>query len=359
MIQGRARRDRAVGLLAVGLSIASLLLAAPAAGESGNGESDEGVSREPTGVDTDDLEAPPFPGVEVARPLRVQAQSRFVPGADLDPGHVDLYSPSLSARLKLPINGRVVARVNLRLGMSHYRFSGGTPLARFDPSGVPTRPPLADPLDLYQTKLSLDGAYRLSDEGQHWLVEGESWSLIGNVFGQSSWEGGDFDEGMTGGVAVGFGYRIPDRLRVSLGAVVRTDLAEGGYDIGPFGSFRWQITDDLTLRDRGLGLLLDYRLSRRVELFATGFRTTTSSRLKDRFGLDDLTFRDRQIQAGGGCEWRITRWLRVSLEVGAVFERKLRVHSDALGTLYSERAGPTPYAQLGFEVRPGWLNGGP
>lgn len=291
---------------------------------------------------THQLEEPPFPGVDFGRALRLQAQSRFLPSAHLGPGQVDLYAPEFRARLSLPINERAVARVGAQVGLSHYDFSGGTPFRG-----------LADPLDLYQATLTVDGAYQLTKEGQSWLVEGESWSLLGGLSAQSAWEGSRFERGFGGGGALGIGYRLPDRLRVSLGALVNTDLENGGIDISPFGSLRWNITESLTLRDRSLGVLLEYRLSNRIELFTTAFRSTDTFRLKDRFGLDDLSFRDRRILTGAGLEWKITSAWRMNFEAGAVVKRKLRAHSGDQGTLFSESADPAPYFNLRFELRPG------
>jgi hypothetical protein len=319
-----------LGLLPVGL---------PAWGQTG-----ESVASEAAGDDTTYIETPLFPGVDLARGLRVQLRSRFWPNADLDPGHVDRYAPELRVRLTLPMNHRAVARVHGRIGTSRYQWSGPTPFAA-----------VRDPLDLHEARLSLDGAYLLNQEGSSWLLEGESWSLLGLLSLQSDWEGDRFDAGLGGNLGLGFGYRIPDRFRMALGAVLRSDLDEGGIDVAPFGSFRWSITRALTLRDRGLGLLLEYRLSRRVEIFVSAFRTTDSWRLKNRLGADDLSFRDRRVQAGAGLEWRIAKYLRLNLEVGGVVDRKLRLHSDDLGTLFSQRADPTPYVDVRFELRPGKL----
>jgi len=311
---------------------------------SASGQTSESVAREAAGDESTYVETPLFPGVELARGLRLQLRSRFLPDADLDPGRVDRVSPELDARIHVPLGERALGRINGRIGTSRYEFSGGTPFRA-----------LLDPLDLYEARLSFDGAYQLNGEDESWLVEGESWSLLGLLSLNSDWEGGRFDAGLGGNLGLGLGYRIPDRFRIALGAVLRSDLDQGGVGVTPYGSFRWSITKSLTLRDRGLGLLLQYRLSRRLELFVSAFRSTDSWRLKNRLGADDLSFRDRQLQAGAGVEWRITKYLRLNVEAGGIADRKLRVHSDDLGTLVSQSAGPTPYLDFRLELRPGKL----
>lgn len=329
----RARRMGWIGLLA---ALAWLPLGLPVAGQAR-----ESVDGEAASDDTTYIEAPLFPGVDLPRGLRLQARSRFWPHADLDPGHVDRYAPEVQARFTLPMNHRAVARLHGRFGASRFQWSGPTPFKA-----------LRDPLDLYEARLSLDGAYRLNEEGSSWLLEDESWSLLGLLAARSNWEGGDFHSGLGGRLGLGLGYRLPDRFRVALGVMLQTDLEEGGLDVSPFGSFRWSITPALTLRDRGLGLLLEYRVSRRIEVFASAYRTSDSWSLKNRFGADDLSFRDRQVQAGVGLEWRIAKFLRVNVEVGGVVDRKLRLHSEDLGTLISQRADPSPYFDIRFELRP-------
>ena len=113
--------------------------------------------------------------------------------------------------------------------------------------------------------------------------------------------------------------------------------------MGPTGSFRWNITADLTHRDNGLSVQLEYRLTPNVELFASGYRTTDEYRLRDVSGApDELTFRDRQVLVGAGFEWKLSRRLRLNLEAGAVSWRKVRLHSDDMGTLISQRGDPSP-----------------
>lgn len=327
-----ARLPQVTRALAIAL-LTSGLLTAPAAGE---------VDSEAASDDTTFIESPLYPGVDLARGVRLQARLRYFPNADLDPGHVDRYSPEVQARFTLPISSRAVARAHTRYGTSRYDFRGHTPLRG-----------LRSPLDLHEARLSFDGAYQLNDADQSLLFENEEWSLIGLLSASSDWEGSRFADGLGGNVGLGFGYRLEDRFRLALGAVVRSDLEHGGVDVSPYASFRWSITKRLSLRDRGLGLLLEYHVSRGFEVYASGYRDTDGWRIANRLGSDGLTFRDRRIQASVGVDWRIIRWLRLNFETGAVADRTLRVHSEDFGTLISERADPSLFVDVRFELRPG------
>jgi hypothetical protein len=84
------------------------------------------------------------------------------------------------------------------------------------------------------------------------------------------------------------------------------------------------------------------------------YRNSDSFRLMDRFGEDDLTFRDRRWLAGGGFEYRFSRYFRMKLEAGAVTSRKIRIHSDDFGgSILSESSDPSAYFDVRFEIRPG------
>ena len=324
--------------------------ASPSAAEvAGTGESDEEAAAvgESVADDSTHLDTPPFPGLRHRNALRLNLDSRFLPGADLGPGRTTLFRPELRARVTLPVSDRAVLRVSARVRASRYEFSGGDPF-RFD--GVSLT---GDSLSLYETRLAVQGAYRLNREQSSVLYEGEVWSLLGSAFAASEFESGSFGDGLSGGGTLALGYQLDGTLRVAAGVSLGTSIDGGGVDLGPTGSFRWNITEDLTLRDHGFGVQLEYRLMPDVEVFASGYRTSDQYRLRDVSGApDELTFRDRQVLIGAGFEWKLSRRLRLNLEVGAVARRRVRLHSDDLGTLVSQRGDPSPYLELRVEVRP-------
>lgn len=311
------------------------------------------------------LDAPPFPGMEITDAFRIQLNAFTAPDASLGEGHVTLVRPELGGRATWPATERLVLRVSARVANSRYRFRGApwTPVVDFG---------LGDALDLYAGRLALEGAYLVEDEGSL-LAENEVWSVLGTLYGSSRWESGTFGEGLGAGGAFGVGYEIPGRLHLAVGVSLRTSIEEGGVDPDPFLSLRWDVTDRLTLRNRELGLQLDYDVTPFFELYAAGFRTSDRFRLDERGGsladlgfegtlpgtgleaadvlLGDLTFRDRQIRAGAGLDWVLANWLHLELEVGGIARRRLRVSDEDLGTLASRSVGASVYFDVRFEVR--------
>ena len=331
--------------MAVALALAGLWAAAAPAEDAAPPQT--APAQEPVVDDPTYLETPPFPG-SAWDSVRLHFQSLFIPVAELGPGETTLYRPELRARVTAPVSERVVARVSALGGMGRYQFDGPD---AFQYGGASLT---GDSLDLYQTRLIAEAAWRVNEAGSSLLREGEVWSLLGGVVGASDFESGAFDDGLTGGVRLAVGYEVPDRLRFAAGVSVDTSLAEGGVGVSPTGSFEWSVSDRLTLRNHGLGLQLEYRVTPAVEVFAKGFRATQHYHLGHVSAAPggDLTFEDRQILAGAGLEWRVFRSLRVNAEAGAVSWRRVRVREDDLGTLVSHRADPSAYFELRLEVRP-------
>jgi hypothetical protein len=291
------------------------------------------------------LETPPFPGGP-RDAVRLHFQSLFIPGAEIGPGDTSLYRPELRARVTVPVSDRAMLRVSALGGMGRYQFDGPDAF-RYGGASL-----TGDSLDLYQTRLSGEGAWRVNEDG-FLLREGESWSLLGGVSAGSDFENGAFDDGITGGARFAVGYELRDLLRIAAGVSVETSLDEGGASVSPAASFEWNVNDALTLRNHGLGLQLEYRVSPAIELFAKGFRATQHYHLDRAAGTPgDLTFEDRQLLAGGGFEWKVFRGLRLNAEAGAVAWRRVRVREDDLGTLVSHRADPSAYFEIRLEVRP-------
>jgi hypothetical protein len=330
--------------MVVALALAGLC-ASPALAEA-RPEPGEAEAPKPVPDDPTYLETPPFPG-QPRDAVRLHFQSLFIPGADLGPGETTLYRPELRARVTLPISERAMLRVSALGGMGRYQFDGPD---AFQVGGASVT---GDSLDLYQTRVSAEGAWRVNDADSFLLREGESWALLGGVAGGSDFESGSFDEGMIGSGRLGIGYELEDRLRFAAGVSAETSIDNGGVTLSPTGSFEWNVSEALTLRNHGLGLQIEYRVTPTVELFAKGFRATQHYHLARVSAVPgDLTFEDRQILAGGGLEWKVMRALRVNAEAGVVTWRRVRVREDDLGTLASRRADPSAYFELRFEVRP-------
>lgn len=294
--------------------------------------------------ETANLEDPVFPGPRVVDALRVRVASLFLPGATFDSFDADLYRPDLRLRATAPLWKRGAVQLTARFGTSLYQLDGE--------DGVLTSYASGGVDDFYATALDLQMGMRVND-GASLFVKDEIWSVLAAGAVRSSWESGAFDEGLVGGGGLALGYEIVDVFRIALGVELGSRIDRGGVGVGPIATFRWNVTDRFTLRSRGIGLQLEYALTPRLEVFATGFRESDTFRLERRPGLpDDLTFRDEAILAGVGLEWRISKQLRVNVEGGAVPWRKLRVKSHDRGELSEENADPGPYFEVRLEMRP-------
>jgi hypothetical protein len=343
------------------VALASWLGAAAAIASAEEAEAEATPPREPSTVegnvagDSTLLDAPPFPGPDVSEAFRIQAETFAAPDASIGSGHVSVVRPELGLRATWPVSDRLVLRMLTRVAESPYRFRGdvwgSTVLFPFAPS-LTADQLIGERLDLHAARLALEGAYRLSDD-TNWFADGEQWAVIGATNVGSRWEDGSFHSGLSAGGALGVGYEIPNLLRVALGASLQTSLEKAELDPGPFFSLRWRPIDRVTVRTRELGLQVEVDLSPSYEFYLTGFRSSDSYRLRDRFGpLGDLSFRDRQVRLGVGFDWSLVKWLSIDLEAGAIVDRRLRVHEEDLGTLLSRRVDPSAYFEVRLEVRP-------
>jgi hypothetical protein len=297
------------------------------------------------------LDAPPFPGLDITKAFRIQLETLTAPDASIGSGHVTVVRPEVGVRATWPVNDRTVLRIATRLAEARYRFRGDVwPMIPLPSGQALDGDELIGDLDLHATRVSLEGAYRLS-ENTHWFANDERWSVVGSAYIGSRWEDGDFDSGLDAGGGIGVGYEIPARLRVALGVSLHSQLDEGDLDLGPLFSLRWRPTDRVTVRTRELGLQVEYALTPAFEVHLNGFRSSTGYRLRDRDPFGDLTFRDRHVRVGGGIDWALANWLHLELEAGAIADWRLRVRDEDLGTLWSRRADPSAYFEIRFEVR--------
>jgi hypothetical protein len=294
--------------------------------------------------DPENVGTPIFPQARYWDAVRLRLQSHFVPRSDFGAADVALYSPSARLRVTLPVSDRGVLQFTGRGGTSQYTFSGSTDWFGLGPTS-------SGPVEgLYSLLLALQGAYRLNDAG-YVFVDGESWSVLGGVFGRSRWEGNDIADGWTGGGFLSVGYQNA-RLRMALGARLESRLIGSGVKVSPVATIRWDPTKWLTVRNRGTGLQIEYGLTNRLELFAAGYVSSDRYRLADRAGVaGPLTLRDRQVLAGVGFEWKLSRYFRINVEGGVVASHEIKVRSDD-ATLSSLRADPAGYFDIRIAVRP-------
>jgi hypothetical protein len=287
---------------------------------------------------------PVFPLMREA--VRMWFESEFIPEAGLDAGDADisLIKPGLRGRNRVPVGRRASTQLSGGFSSSRYDIDGEA--GPFDECTT-----CPEPDEFYAVSLALQGALLLNTE-RHLLFEGERWGLLGGGFGRARWESGAFEDSLTAGGEVGLGYELPDRLRFAVGVRVETALDGGKPSISPTGTFRWDITEDVRLRNRGLGAQLEWR-QRRFEVFITGYRASDRFLFHSRSGApNDVLFKDSQWLTGAGVEWKLFRRLRVVAEAGAVVSRELSLRAHGEGTLAEVTGDPSPYATVRLEIRP-------
>jgi hypothetical protein len=278
--------------------------------------------------------------------VRMWFESEFIPEAGLDAGDADisLIKPGVRGRIRVPVGRRASTQLSGGFSSSRYDIDGGP--GPFDDCAA-----CPEPDEFYAASLALQGALLLNT-GHHLVFEGERWGLLGGGFGRARWESGAFEDSLTAGGDLGLGYELPGRLRLAVGVRVETALDGGKPSISPTGTFRWDITEDLRLRNRGLGAQLEWR-QRRFEVFIAGYRASDRFLLHSRSGApNDVLFKDRQWLTGAGVEWKLFRRLRVVAEGGAVVSRELSLRAHGEGTLSEVTGDPSPYATVRLEIRP-------
>jgi hypothetical protein len=291
------------------------------------------------------IDEPIFPGLPSGA-LRLWLDSRFQPAADVGDTEVSLIEPGAKLRAQAPLGRRVGLQLTANFRTSRYDVEDESALFDACAGTCPA------PDEFYATSLAIQTAVQLNDTG-YLLRDGERWALLGEGIGRARWEPGAFENSLTGGGGLALGYELPDRLRVALGAHVESSLAGGKPSVSPTVAFRWDVAEWVRLRNRGLGLQLEFRASRHFELFVAGYRTSSRFRLDSRPGLPSgALFRDRQWLVGGGVEWKPWRLLRLAVEAGAVVDRRLSLSASDEGTLDSAIADPSPYVGVRLEIRP-------
>jgi hypothetical protein len=296
----------------------------------------------------------PFPDLDITEAVRVHARTLFAPDASIGSGRVSLVRPELSLRATAPANDRLVLRLTVRATENNYALSGdawGGPVLLPSGASIDADRLVGHNLDLHAARMAFEGAYRLS-EHTGWIADREQWGVVGALSIGSRWEDGAFRSGLVGVGAIGFGYEIPDVLRLALGVSLQSPLDHGALDANPFFSLRWRPTERVTVRSRELGLQVAFRPDSMFEVYVTGFRSSDRFRLRDRIDpLGDMSFRDRQVRLGAGFDCRLANWLRMGVEAGALTDRSLRITEEDLGTLVSRRVDPSAYVELRMEVR--------
>jgi hypothetical protein len=323
--------------------LANATLAVAAGSSSAAGEHrDPSVAGEIESVIVD-LPASPEPAG--ADRFRACSGSFFAPAADFGALDVDLSRPEVQLRLRFPLDDAVSLQLTGNFSASLYDAEGPGPIFE----GCPSCPL---PNDLYSASLGTQAGY-VFKRSRHLFRSDERWALLASAFARARWEPGALGSSFTPGVSFGLGYELPARLRIGISAHVERDLDGAGVDLTPVGYLRWDIAPKLELRNRGVGLQLDYEATDQLDLFATGYRSSDRFRLDDRPGISSgPTLRDVQVLVGGGLVCVFSRAFRLTAEAGAILDRSIRVETRDDGKLDSTRSDASAYVAFRLELRP-------
>jgi len=284
--------------------------------------------------------------------LRVEFGSGYAPSVNAGDSEVAVATPGIRLRVQGPLSERVGAQAFIGVGTTVYDIKDSDELFAdcSDDEGNPLDCPAPD--EFYGASFGVQAAYLLNPNS-YMLFQGERWALVGEGFIRGRWERGAFERSLKVGTIYALGYELTKRLRVALGAQVDIALDGGGVSVQPTAAFRWDITQALRLGNRGFGLQLDYREFKHFEFFVAGYRSSDGYRLHNRDGLPSgAEFDDRRWQVGGGVQFKIARWLRLTTEAGAIVDRRLKLSASGEGTLADEDVDKSPYIDVRLEFRP-------
>jgi hypothetical protein len=286
--------------------------------------------------DPANVETPIFPEVRYRDAIRLRFTTLFLPSANFESYKANLYHPSVRARFTIPLPKRSVLQITGRGAFSHYAFSGAVPVAL---QGLET---------LHNTSLVIQGAHQINEEDSWLIREGEAWSILANAFARSRYESGAFSSGLTYGGALALGYQN-DKVRLAAGLSLSSPLTGSGLDVGFVGSLRWDPIRELTIRNRGLGAQIEYRVSSKLKLLLAGYQVSQVYRL-DMPG--EFELRDEQFLVGTGFEWKISKYFRLLIEGGVVPSRKLKVKERGTPPITNQDADTGGYLDIALQIRP-------
>ncbi len=206
--------------------------------------------------------------------------------ADLDsPGDLGLSRWSTGIERKVRREGGKVVRYGFRHEESNYDFGGGATI------GVP------DPFD--DTKEdAVTATFGSFEEERKWFVS------LAVISGRE--QGVSFSDSLYGKVGGGMLWKVQDDLDLGIGLFVRTQL-EDGIRVFPFPLVEWRATDDLRIgvvRSSDPGFGLTYRISERVDGYASLAFDHRQFRLDDQPLLSDVATVDEERGLRAGLLWR-------------------------------------------------------
>ena len=276
--------------------------------------------------------------------VRATADNRFVGTADFGAFEATSNQPEMRLRIDVPVAKNAGFRIQGTGRMILYDFTGDSSLAGAPPGEEPFR-------DLYSWDTRIQGAYLL-DPAFTLIDEDERWALLAQAGAGADWEeSSNMAESLRPNGGLALGYRWPSRLEVAVGVTFGEGLLDGGLNVGPLLEFDWRITDAWTLRSHGLGLQIERRINESWMVYAQGRLEGRSFRLADRGpGIGKGALHLDQLPVGIGAQWKRGPF-RVRALIGGMFRQRIEIEDEDGSRVDRERAPPSPYVTLRFDLR--------
>ncbi|MFH1067916.1 MAG: DUF6268 family outer membrane beta-barrel protein [bacterium] len=244
---------------------------------------------------------------------------------DANLGKLDSQSSSARYILSYDLTDGLI----LRFGADWQRFSFGIP------SGAPV------PNTLQSVAAVIGADIELSD---NWLMRVEVEPGLYSDFHDISFD----DVNMPS--TIGFSYIVDKDLQWFFGVMVNP---RSSIPVLPGAGVRWKFADQWTLMLLFPKPRLEYEVIEGLTLYVGGEIKGGNYQVGENFGskmgrtdLDNDNVAYREIHAGGGVAWRFLPFMKLELEGGWVFDRRLEYpQSDLILT-----SGGAPYGQVALSA---------
>lgn len=179
----------------------------------------------------------------------------------------------------------------------------------------------------------------------------ERWGvLVGGLLNFSFENGADIGQSFTGGAIVGARYKFNENFTLTFGVIASSRL-EDDWVVYPLLGLRWQITPEVTLESRGLGLELTAKIADAWSVVVFGLYESREFRLDDSGPLPDGVARDQRIPIGVGVVFRPTKDIDVRLEGGFLAWQRFTFDDSTGARIGRQEADLAPMIGLRGTIR--------
>jgi hypothetical protein len=279
--------------------------------------------------------APPAETAPAAPPQRpityslgVRGDFNFNAGLSDAPGNVTVTRADLSFDVGIPVGLRGQFGISLDAERSNYNFTDATTFVPNDPDTN---------FDANITSLSFSFARQ----------ENETWGwLAGGGFGAGFESGAHIDQSLFATAFGGVRYAINEKVRISLGAIVTTQIEDNPL-ILPLLGLDWRFDERTSLSSEGKpGLTLAYALDSSW-IVRTGFTYESRNFRLDRDGpIPNGVARDTRLPVFIGIRYAPNRQIDIDLVGGVMFMQTLEVDDSEGVELSEEDVDTTPFLRI-------------